>query len=110
MMATYDITATMNLKNIISEAREVAKAVDEFADDLERIEGRYNEETEPCETNLQALQKMDAEELARFITDLTHYDDIDYEWKSNLTPLLPFEDWRDWLGRKAVYGKEDTNG
>lgn len=107
MMATYEITVTMNLKNIISEAREVAKAMDEFANDLEHIEGRYNkeEETEPCETNLQALQKMDAEELAQFITDLTHYDDIDYEWKSNLTPLLPFEDWKDWLNRRAIYGK-----
>lgn len=72
------------------------------------IEERYNKEdkeAEPCETNLQALQKMDAEELARFITDLTHYDDTDYEWKSNLMTLLPFEDWEDWLNRRAIYGK-----
>lgn len=107
-MATYDITATMNLKNIISEAREVAKAVDEFADDLEHIEERYNkedEEVEPCETNLQALQKMDAKELGLLLTDIEHYDDENHQWHSNLTPLLPFEDWEDWLNRRAIYGK-----
>ena len=58
-----------------------------------------------CETNLQAIKNMDSKELARFITDLTHYDDTDYKWKSNLTPLLPFEDWEDWLNRRAIYGK-----
>lgn len=45
-MATYDITVTMNLKNIISEAREVAQAMNEFADDLERIENKYGVEAE----------------------------------------------------------------
>lgn len=63
------------------------------------------ESVELYETNLQAIKNMDSKELARFITDLTHYDDTDYEWKSNLTPLLPFEDWEDWLNRRAIYGK-----
>ena len=48
-MATYDITATMNLKNLISEAREVAQAMNEFADDLERIENKYGTEDEEYE-------------------------------------------------------------
>lgn len=40
-MATYEITAEMNLEKIISEAREVAQAVNDFADNLERIEKKY---------------------------------------------------------------------
>ena len=62
-------------------------------------------------TNYQAIKNMSEDEMAQFLDDIAHYDNPEYEgWKSNLTPLLPFEDWRDWLGRKAVYGKEDTNG
>ena len=45
-MATYEITAKMNLKNIIAESREVAQALDEFADNLERIEEKYAEPQE----------------------------------------------------------------
>ena len=37
----YEITAKLNLKNIIAEAREVAQALSEFADNLERIEKKY---------------------------------------------------------------------
>ena len=36
----------MNLKNIIAESREVAQALNEFADDLERIEKKYAEPQE----------------------------------------------------------------
>ena len=46
-MATYEIAAEMNLKKIISESREVAQALNEFADNLERIEKKYAEDT--CE-------------------------------------------------------------
>ena len=40
-MATYEITAELNLKKIIAESREVAQALNEFADNLERIEKKY---------------------------------------------------------------------
>lgn len=40
-MATYEITAEMNLKKIIGESREVAQALNDFADSLERIEKKY---------------------------------------------------------------------
>ena len=40
-MATYEITAKMNLEKIIAESREVAQALNEFADNLERIEKKY---------------------------------------------------------------------
>lgn len=40
-MATYEITAEMNLKNLIAESREVAQALNEFADNLEQIEEKY---------------------------------------------------------------------
>lgn len=43
-MATYEITAEMNLKNIIAESREVAQALNEFADTLEQIEKKYEEQ------------------------------------------------------------------
>ena len=45
-MATYEIMAELNLKNIIAESREVAQALNEFADDLERIEKKYAEPQE----------------------------------------------------------------
>ena len=43
-MATYEITAELNLKKIISESREVAQAFNEFADELERIEKKYEDD------------------------------------------------------------------
>ena len=45
-MATYEITAEMNLKKISAESREVAQALNEFADNLERIEKKYAESQE----------------------------------------------------------------
>ena len=42
-MGKYEITAEMNLKNIIAESREVAQALNEFADNIERIEKKYAE-------------------------------------------------------------------
>ena len=54
-MSTYEITAEMNLKKIIAESREVAQALNEFADDVERIEKKYadpqeSEEQKNCDT------------------------------------------------------------
>lgn len=40
---THEITAEMNLKNIIAESREVAQALNEFANNLESIEKKYAE-------------------------------------------------------------------
>lgn len=40
-MAKCEITAELNLKTIIAESREVAEALNEFADNLERIERKY---------------------------------------------------------------------
>ena len=45
-MATYSITAELNLEKIIAESREVAQALNEFADNLEQIEKKYAEPTE----------------------------------------------------------------
>ena len=45
-METYRITAELNLKKIIAESREFAQAVNEFADNLERIEKKYEEPQE----------------------------------------------------------------
>ena len=44
-MERYEVTAEMNLKNIIAESREVAQALNEFADNLEQIEKKYAEPT-----------------------------------------------------------------
>ena len=41
-----EITMGMNLKNIIAESREVAQALNEFADNLEQIEKKYAEPQE----------------------------------------------------------------
>lgn len=40
-MEGYRITAEINLKKLIAEAKEVAQALDEFADKLEQIEEKY---------------------------------------------------------------------
>jgi len=42
-MIPYKITAEMDLKKIIAESKEVAQALNEFADNLERIEKKYAE-------------------------------------------------------------------
>lgn len=51
-MATYEITAELNLKKIIAGSREIAQALNEFADNLERIEKKY---TEPQESEVQEI-------------------------------------------------------
>jgi hypothetical protein len=38
------ITVEMDLKNIFAESREVAQALNEFVDNLERIEQKYKVE------------------------------------------------------------------
>ena len=45
-MKPYEITAELNLKKIIAESREVAQALNEFADNLERIQSKYAEPQE----------------------------------------------------------------
>ena len=47
-MEAYKITVTaeMNLKKIIAESKEVAQALNEFADNLEQIEKKYAEPQE----------------------------------------------------------------
>lgn len=50
-MALYEIMAEMNLKKIIAETREVAQALNEFADNLERIEKKYAEPQEKDNCN-----------------------------------------------------------
>lgn len=42
-MVSYEITAEMNLEKIIAESREVAQALNEFADNLEQIKEKYAE-------------------------------------------------------------------
>lgn len=48
-MAAYEITAEMNLKKIIAEVKEFAKAMNKFAEDLEQIEKKYADDI-PQET------------------------------------------------------------
>ena len=47
-MATM-VELELNLKKIIAESREVAQALNEFADNLERIEKKYTEPRERSE-------------------------------------------------------------
>lgn len=44
-MKAYEVTAEMklSLRNFIAESREVAEALNEFADNLEQIEKKYAE-------------------------------------------------------------------
>lgn len=43
-MAKYEITAELNLKNLILELREVSQALNECADKLLMIEIKYDKE------------------------------------------------------------------
>lgn len=45
-MAAYEITAELNLKKMIAEVKESAKAMNEFADALEQIKKKYADESE----------------------------------------------------------------
>lgn len=45
-MATYELTAELNLKNLILELREVSQALNECADKLLMIEIKYDKEQE----------------------------------------------------------------
>ena len=45
-MATYEIKAELVLKPVIAEAREVAQALNEFADTLEIIDEKYSGKAE----------------------------------------------------------------
>ena len=49
-MAKYEITAELHLENLIAESREIAEALNEFADNLERIEKKYAYKAESEET------------------------------------------------------------
>lgn len=51
------IIPEMNLKNIIAESREVVQALNEFADELERIEKKY---ADPQESEEEEKEVIDA--------------------------------------------------
>lgn len=52
-MATYEITAELNLRNLILELREVSQALNECADKLLMIEIKYSKEQEDGNDNKQ---------------------------------------------------------
>ena len=56
-MAPYEITAEMNLKKMIAESREVAQVLNEFADNLERIEKKYAEQQESKKNEDEQIEK-----------------------------------------------------
>lgn len=89
-------------KNIQAYMRDFGVSREQAMKDLTVPESNLDD----IPTNLDEIRDMSAEELGQLLEDLTHYDDTDYEWKSNLMPLLPFEDWTDWLNRRAIYKKE----
>ena len=64
-MATYEITAELNLEKIIAESKEVAQALNEFADNLEQIEKKYAEPQEISGRNLKMWHDIYEEEKRR---------------------------------------------
>ena len=55
-MARCELIAEMNLKKIIAESREVAQALNEFADNLEQIEKKYEK---PQESEVEEKKETD---------------------------------------------------
>lgn len=82
-MGSFEITAEMNLKNIIAESREVAQALNEFADNLERIEKKYtgNNKEDVCrgrrlsDEESQAALTREQIEAQKVIRDMERYLD-----------------------------------
>lgn len=82
-MATYEITAKMNLKNIIAESREVAQALNEFANNIEQIEKKYRRENKEdvcrgrrlSDEESQASLTMEQIEQQKVIRDMEKYLD-----------------------------------
>lgn len=82
-MASFEITAEMNLKKIISESREVAQALNEFADNLDRIEKKYtvNNKEDVCrgrrlsDEESQAALTREQIEAQKVIRDMERYLD-----------------------------------
>ena len=64
-MKAYKITAELNLKKFIAESREVAQALNEFADNIERIEKKYTEPQEISDRNLKMWHDIYEEEKRR---------------------------------------------
>ena len=64
-MTAYEITAELNLEKIIAESREVAQALNEFADNIERIEKKYTESQEISGRNLKMWHDIYEEEKRR---------------------------------------------
>lgn len=46
MKQEYTVTASLKLKPIISETKEVIQALTEFVNNLERIENKYSDKAE----------------------------------------------------------------
>lgn len=69
---------------------------------VQTFQGRP-EQREKEYTNFRAIKNMDEEELSTFLEDVANYDNPDHEWHSHIEPLLPFEDWREWLNRRVIY-------
>lgn len=55
---TYEIAAEMNLKNIISESREISQALNDFADKLEKIQNKYKSNDEISYTPEEVVSKL----------------------------------------------------
>lgn len=86
----------------LNEIQYYGRSIKEWMDLIIRLYGWFDNSPENM-TNYQVIQNMTREELSVLLADLEHYTDVNYEWQSKLTPLLPFEDWADWLDRKAIY-------
>lgn len=72
----YEITAEMNLRNIIEETREVSRALYEFADKLESIERKYKElqkpSVKPQEPKWIPVSERLPEEIGTYMTTINY--------------------------------------
>jgi hypothetical protein len=71
--------------------------------EIDDVEKRVN-----GQTNMEAMNSMSPDEFTVLLNDMLHYDDPDHVWESNLKPPLPFEDWADWLVRRADFMEAKT--
>ena len=75
-MAKYEITAELNLKNIIAESREVAQALNEFADTLEQIEKKYAKPQENDWNKIDDLEIFGSDDLEIFESQEDDWDKL----------------------------------
>ena len=99
-MEPFEITAELNLKKIIDESREVAQALNEFADDLERIEKKYADPQESEEDQAYTFPEVFGEPIEMLIDGIWVKGKVinDYRSRDGIVNMETSDGKKYWCG------------